>query len=289
VGSSIRIAGAVLIAVLALPFSGQVALAESDAVHQAWAVTCAEGTSLKVSMRSTERLPEASGAVRVERRGGTTAIEVDLDSMKPASLFGGDYNTYVLWVVPPSGPAENAGEIFLDGNRGRLSASTPAHTFALLVSAEPHYLVQAPSAFVVLESNPGGEGPAIEQPLVQGIYNFSRSTLDDVKKAKGEVHTEVRQAFTAVQLAKRAGAVTLAGGELAEAEEALDHTLNLWHERKDRTQIAAQARETVRLAVAAQRLAQGRALQASRVEVEGSGGGSGETEERDLRGISQRR
>src|SRR6516165_1210435 len=101
----------------------------------------------RILLRSTDRLPEASGVVRVERRGGTTEIEVEIGSMKPASLFGGDYNTYVLWVVPSRGAAENLGEIPLDGDRGRLRASTKATAFAALVPAEPHYLVDTPSPF----------------------------------------------------------------------------------------------------------------------------------------------
>jgi hypothetical protein len=212
-----------------------------------------------------------------------TEIDVELDSMKPASLFGGDYNTYVLWVVPPGGPAENLGEVPIEDDQGRLRASTRTCSFVVLVSAEPHYLVEAPSAFIVLETH-GDDGNAIvEQPLISSIYNYSRSSLADVKEAKGKVHSDVRQAFTAVRLAGRAGAGSLAADELAQAQRALDATLALWHERKDRSIIAAQARETIRLAVAARRLAAERALQGTR-GAEGSGGGNSGTDGRDPRG-----
>src|SRR5437867_1343752 len=122
------------------------------ALREAWAMTCCQGLNEKIPLRSTDRLPEAGGEARVERHGGTTHIDVEIDSMKPASLFGGDYNTYVLWAVPPMGPAENLGELQLDGDRATLAASTDATSFALLVTAEPHFLVRAPSAFVVLEN-----------------------------------------------------------------------------------------------------------------------------------------
>jgi len=141
----------------------------------------------------------------------------------------------------------------------------------------------------VLENDSIPQSRIIEQPVIEGLYNFARSTLDDVKGAKGKTHTEVKQAFTAVRLAQRAGAASLASQELAEAQRSLDQTLKLWRERNDRTEIAAQARETIRLAVAAQRLAHGRAFQGTRVETEGSGGGKGETEGRDPRGTSSRR
>ena len=238
----------------------------------------------RILLRSTDRLPEASGVVRVERRGGTTEIEVEIGSMKPASLFGGDYNTYVLWVVPSRGAAENLGEISLDGDRGRLRASTNATVFGALVTAEPHYLVNTPSPFVVLENKPDVSAPEIHYAVLEGVYNFSRSTLVDLKPARGRVHTDVRQAFTAVRLAQRAGAPTVASEEFTRAELALDQTLSLWHQHAAHNEIAAQARETVRLAVAAQRLATDRGLQGTRPGTEGSGGGNEESGSRDLQG-----
>src|SRR5262249_58080539 len=138
------------------------------------------------------------GTARVERKGGMTKIEIQLSSIKPASLFGGDYNTYVLWVVPPRGSAENAGEIEVDGSVGSVNATSPAEEFAILVTAEPHYLVNIPSAFVVFQNETESDARTIKQTLVEGVYNFHRSTLDRVKEAKGKVHTEIRQAFTAV-------------------------------------------------------------------------------------------
>src|SRR6266436_5666940 len=125
-----------------------------DAARETSAVSVRSSGTERIHLRSTDRLPDAAGDARVERQGGMTEIELNLDSLKPASLFGGDYNTYVLWVVPPRGPVENHGELQLEGNQSRLHASTEATTFALLVTAEPHYLVAAPSAFVILENEP---------------------------------------------------------------------------------------------------------------------------------------
>lgn len=235
---------------------------------------CIEAADRSLSLRSTDRLPEASGAATVERRGGTTELEVELESMKPASLFGGDYNTYVLWVVPPAGRPVNSGELLLDGGSSSLRASAPVSDFAILVTAEPHYLVAAPSAFVVLEHIPEDWESPVHDELIRGVYYFERYSLDNVKKARGKVHSDVRQAYTAVRLAKRAGADALAAEELSLAQQALKRTINLSNERKDRTQIAAQARETIELAIAAQRLAQDRASLDARHDAEGRGGGN---------------
>src|SRR5262249_7372284 len=123
----------------------------------------------------------------------------------------------------------------------------------------------------------------IKQTLVEGVYNFHRSTLDRVKEAKGKVHTEIRQAFTAVRLAQRADAASLAGEEYAQAQQALHATLNLWRTQRDGTEIAAQARKTVKLAAGAQRLAEDRAREGTH-HITGGLGEGGETQRRDLRG-----
>jgi hypothetical protein len=129
-------------------------------------------------MHSTDRLPEASGTIQVECGGGTTLLDVEVDSMKPALLFGGDYNTYVLRVVPPRGAAENFGEIPLEGNRGRLRLSTRAAEFAALVTAKPHFFVSTPSSFVVLENKPDAHAPVFHCAVLEGVYNVERSTID---------------------------------------------------------------------------------------------------------------
>ena len=272
-GYSMRLGRVLSLGALVWHFGAVTGTSRPDAVRTGTAVVCLHGSE-RTLLRSTDRLPEASGVVRVERTGGTTNIDVEVDSMKPASLFGGDYNTYVLWAVPPRGAAENLGEISLDGGRGTLHGTTQATSFAVLVTAEPHFLVSTPSAFVILQNKPGSGASEISYPVLQGVYNFNRSSLADSKEAKGKVHTDVRQAFTAVRLAQRAGAPRLAGDEYAQAERALDRTLSLWHQHVDHNEIAAQARNTVRLAVAAQRLATDRGLQGTRLETEGSGGGN---------------
>ena len=251
----------------------------SDAHREISAITVHSESASRIQFRSTDRLPDAAGEARVERRGGMTQIEIRLDSLKPASLFGGDYNTYVLWIVPPQGPAENAGEFQLDGDRSSLRTSTESSAFAMLVTAEPHYLVSTPSPFVILENTSQAGGVMVRYEPMEGVYNFERSSLADAKPAKGKVHTEVRQAYTAVRLAQREEASRFAPEALAEAQRALDQTLDLWHRRVDRSEIAAQARATVRLALTAQHLAEDRAFQA-RLEVEGSGGGRIEPEGR---------
>ena len=47
---------------------------------------------------------------------------------------------------------DNIGEFVLHGDNRKINVTTPLQTFAMFVTAEPHYLVKSPSRFVVLET-----------------------------------------------------------------------------------------------------------------------------------------
>jgi len=199
-------------------------------------------------------------------RGSTrTTIDVELRGIKPATLFGGDYNTYILWAASADDRIENLGEFELDGSQGSLHTSTSLGTFALLVTAEPHFLVERPSPFVVLLTTPS-EGGVVRCRGQEGLYNFKRAELQGVKDASGPVFTAVKQAHTAVRLAQRAGARELAPSELIEAERSLDLTFARLHEGGNRNDIETLARNTVRLAVGARTLALERKFENARVQ-----------------------
>jgi hypothetical protein len=207
----------------------------------------------KVELHSTDRLPGANGAAEIRSQSGLTRIDIEVDDMKPAALFGGDYATYVFWLVAPDGQASNLGEFQLIGDESSLSVSTSLEKFAMIVTAEPHYLVSAPSRFVVMEDAP--LGTPVEYRGHDGYYNYQRDTLAGMSEAESRVRTDVRQAFSAVRLAQRSGAGELAKIEMAAADDALDLTLTLSQQGLDRHATELQARATVRLAVAAQRKA----------------------------------
>ncbi len=239
------------------------------AVRHSLGLTYPEGATLSVKFRGTERLPKASGEAKVETKKGATEIEIELDEMKPAYYFGGDYNCYVLWIASPEGHVDNAGEFILEGNRSKLNVSTPLETFGMFVTAEPHYLVKTPSRFVVLENTRTTDGGVplktskIEYRGFEGVYNHSQETLVRDPEAKGEVRVELRQARTAVELAERAGAAEFAPQELAQAREASNRTGDALEARSGRKEVNALGREAVRLAVEAQKLAEDRSAQAS--------------------------
>ena len=245
------------------------ALAQETAVQvrQIRALTYPEGPTISVKFQGTSRLPRASGEAKVERKKGMTEIEIELDELKPATSFGGDYNTYVLWIVSPEGHVDNVGEFILQGNRGKLDVSTPLETFGMLVSAEPHFLVSLPSRFVVLEnSEPTVDlGPLKVSELRyrghEGIYEFDNESLADVAEAKGEQRTHIESARTAVALAERARAAKFAREELAKAREALDTAERRYQEGTSGRNEMLLAHEVIRLAVDAEKVAVERAFE----------------------------
>jgi outer membrane protein OmpA-like peptidoglycan-associated protein len=200
-----------------------------------------------------------------------TEIEIELDEMKPAQLFGGDFNTYVLWTVSPEGIAQNAGEFIVQGNRSKLNVSTPLTNFGMFVTAEPHMLVSTPSRFVVLENTkPTHDMPGalistsqIRYREFEGVYNFSRETLASAREADREVRSDLGQAETAIDLAVRAGAEKHAAAELAQAREALEKARSAAATGADRRNIMLLGHDVVRRAVEAQRLAEERSFQAA--------------------------
>lgn len=107
----------------------------------------------KVDFRGTALLPEARGVAEVSSRQGFSQVQVDFQKMVPASKFGPEYMTYVLWAISPEGRAQNMGEVVIEGDRAKLDAvSTELQAFGMIVTAEPYYAVTQPSDVVVLEN-----------------------------------------------------------------------------------------------------------------------------------------
>jgi len=234
--------------------------------------TYPEGVTVGVELLRTSRIPGATGQAKVERKQGLTEIEIELDEMKPAAEFGGDFSTYVLWTVSPEGQVNNLGEFILEGNRSKLNVSSTLQTFGMIVTAEPHYLVRSPSTFVVLQdagltANNTSREVVRSSPLeyrgYEGVYNYFRNSLERVEEADGEVRSDVKQARVAVDLARRAGADRYAPDELRAAEAKLEELFGRAEANAGTNVMTTISHDVVRLAVDAQTSAEDRAFQAA--------------------------
>ncbi len=105
----------------------------------------------KVEMRSTSLLPRALGEVAIQEREDHVEIRAEFSGLQPATRFGPEYLTYVMWAITRDGCAINVGEVILNNMKSALIEIDIA-AFGLIVTAEPYFAVSRPSEVVVMES-----------------------------------------------------------------------------------------------------------------------------------------
>src|SRR5712692_8175567 len=77
----------------------------------------------RIDFRGTVLMPQGRGQARVEGRRGAVKIQAQFDKLAPASQFGPEYLTYVLWAISPVGRATNLGEVVLQGAKSKVDVT----------------------------------------------------------------------------------------------------------------------------------------------------------------------
>jgi outer membrane protein OmpA-like peptidoglycan-associated protein len=179
-----------------------------------------EGPESKLEFRGTAIALAADGKGEVEFQSGRARVDVSVRKLPdPWSL--GPYSTYVLWAVTVDGRANNLGTLELHNGRGELETSTPLSQFALIVSAEPHFAVTAPSKAIVLRNF--GRRIKGESVTIAGLTErldyagLSRQPLDP----RARVPLDLVQARYALDIARGAKSDQFAPDEFAQAEQLL--------------------------------------------------------------------
>jgi len=106
----------------------------------------------KVDLHGTPLAPDATGHADVNSRPGYIEVKTEMHKLLPASQYGPEYLTYVLWAITPEGRSKNLGEVVLEGGSSHLDVTTDLQAFALIVTAEPYFGVSQPSDVVVMEN-----------------------------------------------------------------------------------------------------------------------------------------
>jgi outer membrane protein OmpA-like peptidoglycan-associated protein len=228
-----------------------------------------DNDEVKVKFKGTNRIPDADGEAKVKSKDGMTQIRLKLKDMKPAVLFGGDFNTYVLWVITPEGHLQNLAELVLKKDRVDVTATTPLAHLGMFVTAEPHFLVRQPSRLIVLETEKPDDKNVKDFRVAtvrfegnRGLYNFTRDTLAGAPEIRRDIDHDLNQARAAVRLAERTGAGSFAAADLQSAREALSRAEEIAATDKKKDRTIAASREAVRLAAKAEGLAEERFYQA---------------------------
>ncbi|MBL8182253.1 MAG: OmpA family protein [Blastocatellia bacterium] len=248
--------------IVALGVSAQV-----DVARRTTAVTYPLDQQVMLQFRGTTRFPRMKGDAKVKRtsRNGTE-VEVSVSKMPRPFELGAGYATYVLWAVSPDGTVDNLGEIKRRGFfefDSKISVTTPLQTFALMITAEPHFLVRRPSQTIMLENlNPYTlSGRTVATTSTVQYFGNSSDYFRDPRTPEiaeldySKTPSTILQAKQAIALARFAGADRDAATELTEAETLLQNAENAWRAGRQEEQVDITARQAISTAVKAENTA----------------------------------
>ncbi len=215
------------------------------------------GGSTTVDIKGTDLMPAITGKAKVDGKAGRLAIDVELNHMDPATKFGGQYLTYVLWAVTPEGRAMNLGEVLPgDNGKDKISVTTDLQAFGLIVTAEPYFAVTHPSDVVVAQNVILPQTKGFEESIDAkfDVLEGKEYTIDvpvtqlPSAQASPNVPLDMLEARNAVAIAKAAGAQQYAGTSLMKAEDMLQRAEDYYQRKQGRTPIGTAARGAVQMA-----------------------------------------
>lgn len=258
------------IAVFSLLFLLTFQISAQDVARKTTAVTYPLDQIVLTQFRGTTRFPRMKGDGRIKRTGKNgTEVEVSVSKMPRPFELGAGYATYVLWAISPDGQVDNLGEIKRRGFfefDSRISVTTPLQTFALIITAEPHFLVRRPSRAVMLENlNPYAQnGKTLATTTSIEYFGNSSDYFSDARTPEiaeidySKTPSTVLQARQAIALAKFAGAQRDALEDLTQAEVLLQNADTGWKAGRAEEDVDVAARQAVSLAVKAESTAASR-------------------------------
>ena len=214
------------------------------------------GGATKIDFSGTLLLPKAHGEAKVESKQGYIEIEVEFRELQPATAYGPEYLTYVMWAITPEGRTTNLGEVLLNGTNSKLDVTTELQSFGLIVTAEPYFAVTQPSDVVVMENviRPDTRGTIKEvdakyELLKRGQYtlNVNPSEIQPLR-LNPKVPLDLYEARNAVQIARWTGAERYAPETFLKAVQGLENAEGYLQGKAGKKPIGTVAREAVQMA-----------------------------------------
>ncbi len=211
----------------------------------------------KIDFRGTSLMPEARGSADVAGKQGAVKIDAEFKNIAPATKFGAEYLTYVLWAITPEGRPINLGEVLPnDGGKSKLNVTSDVQAFGLIVTAEPYFAVTQPSDVVVMENEVRAdtvgkveEVDAKYELLRRGQYT-ARANPSDLEPIiiDSRVPIELHEANNALRIARWTGADRYASATFEKAKQLLAEAQADQASRAKWKVVAATAREAVQTA-----------------------------------------
>ena len=214
------------------------------------------GGATKIDFQGTPLLAKAHGQAKVESKQGYIEIEVEFRELQPATAYGPEYLTYVMWAITPEGRASNLGEVLLNGTNSKLDVTTELQTFGLIVTAEPYFAVTQPSDVVVMENTIRPDTRGTIQPVNakyellkrgQYVFNVNPAEIKPIRLDRS-VPLDLYEARNAVQIARWTGASQYAAETFQKATDGLTNAEAQQDRKAGRKPIATAAREAVQMA-----------------------------------------
>lgn len=237
--------------------------AQTDTPRKTVAITYPLGEPVSVFFRGTTRFPRLKGQANVERKNKTgTKVNISIANLPRPYELGAAYTTYILWAITPEGRSDNLGELkyrYGTTQDPKGSFTTPLQTFALIVTAEPHYLVKEPSSAVILEN----VQPSNQIANFVNVQYFGNSSdyfrdprapeIADADYTKTPV--SLLGARQAVAMAKFAGAERDAASEFEYATTSLQQAETAWRDGQIDDDVDILARQAIAAGVKAEEVA----------------------------------
>jgi outer membrane protein OmpA-like peptidoglycan-associated protein len=219
------------------------------------------GGSASIDFRGTPLEPNAAGEAKVKAEGSVMRIDASFRGLGPASKYGPEYMTYVLWAISPEGRPSNLGEVILSGGKAKMSVTTRLQMFALVVTAEPYFAVTQVGNVVVLENVARGKDAEKTEDvrydrLQRGQYTLNMDPAD-LQPAALDKRTppELYQARNAVKIARAAEAEKYAADAYRKGSDLLAEAEAMLEAKKGKQKIAPVARQATQTAEDARRFA----------------------------------
>jgi outer membrane protein OmpA-like peptidoglycan-associated protein len=215
------------------------------------------GGSTTVDLKGTSLMPQAGGKAKVDSKQGRLEINAEFTHLQPATKFGSECLTYVLWAITPEGRPANLGEVLLDQEgRAELHVTSDLQAFGLIVTAEPYFAVTRPSDLVVEENIIRQQTKGWEESIDArfDMLEAGQYTIDlkaqQLPSATASPTTplDLVEARNAVAIAKAAGAAQYASDSLAKAEDFLARAEDYLRRKQGRTPIGTVSRGATQMA-----------------------------------------
>ena len=136
-----------------------------------------------------------SGKADVERAPTLSIIHIEVDKLQAASKLSPAMNSYVVWAVSPEGGFENVGELAVSDGKGHLDTVTRFDQFGILITAEPHYMVDRPNSVIAFRTQAPKSVNIRRMSVSIDVGNYDYSMLQPVTASSPTLIAEARSAL----------------------------------------------------------------------------------------------